>query len=293
MIVECPGCKSRYDVSGRPPGTRARCRCGSVFALPAPAASAGQLKCPGCGAGVAATAHRCEFCAAELLVRACPRCFARVFHGTKHCSQCGAEIGVPARANPDGTAAARTCPACPARPPLIARLVGEVMLDECGTCHGLWLDAGAVDRIVQKRSQQAIQPLREMGAPQGDLQHRAPAGPPPQRRMYLGCPDCSTVMNRVNFARRSGIILDVCRAHGTWFDADELPRVVEFVLRGGVEEAQKKDLEQARDEARRAAADAKAAQAAGVMDPLDSRHRYERDFALFGGVLSIVGRILR
>ena len=34
MIVECPGCHSRYDVTGRPPGTRARCRCGSVFLLP-------------------------------------------------------------------------------------------------------------------------------------------------------------------------------------------------------------------------------------------------------------------
>ena len=292
MIVECPGCKSRYDVSGRPPGTRARCRCGTVFALPEGRA-AGQLTCPGCGAGVASTASRCEFCTAELLVRACPRCFARLFHGTKHCSQCGAEVGVPARANPDGSAAARVCPACPARPALVARLVGEVLLDECGTCHGLWLDSGAVDRIVRQRSEQATAPLREMGAPMADLQHRAVAGPPPQRRMYLGCPDCSTVMNRVNFARRSGIILDVCRAHGTWFDADELPRVVEFVLRGGVEEAQKKDLEQAREEARRATADAKAAQAAGMMDAMDHSYRYERDFALFGATLSLIGRILR
>ena len=292
MIVECPGCKSRYDVSGRPPGTRARCRCGTVFALPEGKA-AGQLMCPGCGAGVASTASQCEFCRAELLVRACPRCFARVFHGTKHCSQCGAEVGVPARANPDGSAAARGCPACPAKPPLVARLVGEVLLDECGTCHGLWVDSGAVDRIVRERSEKAIAPLREMGPPLGDLQHRTPAGPPAHRRMYLGCPDCSTVMNRVNFARRSGIILDVCRAHGTWFDADELPRVVEFVLRGGVEEAQKKDLEQAREEARRATADAKAAQAAGTMDAMDHSYRYERDFALFGATLSLIGRILR
>jgi Zn-finger nucleic acid-binding protein len=292
MIVECPGCKNRYDVSGRPSGTRARCRCGTVFALPAPSSSAGQLSCPGCGAGVAPAAHRCEFCNADLLVRACPRCFARLFHGTRHCGQCGADIGVPARANPDGSAAARTCPACNDRPGLVARLVGEVLLDECSACHGLWLDAGALDRVVRKRSEQATAPLRELGPVPGDLEHRAPVGPPSSRRMYLACPDCSTVMNRVNFARRSGIILDVCRSHGTWFDADELPRVVEFVLRGGVEEAQKKDLEQARDEARRATADAKAAQASGLVDPHAS-YEVERDFLLFGGALSLIGRLLR
>lgn len=293
MIVECPGCKSRYDVSGRPPGTRARCRCGSVFSLPAPSASAGQLNCPGCGAGALATSHRCEYCSADLLVRACPRCFARLFHGTKHCAHCGVLVGVPARANPDGSAAARTCPACTDRPALVARLVGEVLLDECAACHGLWLDAAAVDRIVRQRTEQATAPLREMGPVPGDLQHRALAGPPPARRMYLSCPDCSTVMNRVNFARRSGIILDVCRSHGTWFDADELPRVVEFVLRGGVEEASKKDLEQVREEARRATADAKAAQASGMVEPIGSYGRYERDFALFGGALSLIGRLLR
>jgi Zn-finger nucleic acid-binding protein len=33
----------------------------------------------------------------------------------------------------------------------------------------------------------------------------------------------------------SGVILDVCRDHGTWLDSDELERVVGFILSGALE----------------------------------------------------------
>jgi Zn-finger nucleic acid-binding protein len=42
-------------------------------------------------------------------------------------------------------------------------------------------------------------------------------------------------MNRMNFGIRSGIVLDVCRAHGTWFDGGELGAVLDFVREGGIE----------------------------------------------------------
>ncbi len=81
--------------------------------------------------------------------------------------------------------------------------------------------------------------------------------------MYVPCPDCSAMMNRINFGRRSGIIVDVCKDHGTWFDRDELPRAVRFVLDGGLEHAQKKEMEQLRDAARRAQSEARAAKLGG------------------------------
>jgi Zn-finger nucleic acid-binding protein len=43
-------------------------------------------------------------------------------------------------------------------------------------------------------------------------------------------------MTRMNFGTRSGIILDVCRAHGTWFDRGELDAVLSFVRDGGLED---------------------------------------------------------
>jgi hypothetical protein len=45
-------------------------------------------------------------------------------------------------------------------------------------------------------------------------------------------------MNRKNFGGTSGIIVDVCAKHGTFFDTGELPRVLAFVRRGGLTRAQ-------------------------------------------------------
>jgi hypothetical protein len=45
-------------------------------------------------------------------------------------------------------------------------------------------------------------------------------------------------MHRKNFGGRSGVIVDVCGAHGIWFDLEELPRVLAFVEAGGLERAQ-------------------------------------------------------
>ena len=56
-------------------------------------------------------------------------------------------------------------------------------------------------------------------------------------------------MNRKNFADCSGIIVDWCRDHGTWFDRDELKNVVQFILGGGL--AKSRDVEKSRlEEAR-------------------------------------------
>jgi Zn-finger nucleic acid-binding protein len=50
------------------------------------------------------------------------------------------------------------------------------------------------------------------------------------RHRYHGCPVCGTMMDRINFAW-SGVVVDVCREHGTWFGFGELQRVAEFVGR--------------------------------------------------------------
>src|SRR5690606_39479191 len=62
---------------------------------------------------------------------------------------------------------------------------------------------------------------------------------------YRGCPACGVLMNRRNFGRRSGVIVDVCKEHGVWFDADELTAVLEFVARGGLVKQRQSQLEEA------------------------------------------------
>jgi Zn-finger nucleic acid-binding protein len=41
-------------------------------------------------------------------------------------------------------------------------------------------------------------------------------------------------MARNNFGKKSRVIVDICRRHGVWFDAGELPRVLAFVRSGGL-----------------------------------------------------------
>jgi Zn-finger nucleic acid-binding protein len=252
VILACPTCDNRYDVSGYPPGQRFRCRCGTVTALDAPSAQAALLACPQCGAGVSPAANKCEHCAAELLVKACPRCLSRVFHGHKHCPQCGAEVGVAAA----GEATRLECPRCASA--LHARLVGDVLIDECPQCRGLFLDHVAIDRVIRDRRQARAEALV------GELPRAEIKPVPPGGKMYLKCPTCRTVMNRKLFAAGSGVIVDVCRAHGTFFDAGELPAVIEFVMNGGLEAAQKKELEREREQVRHDRQAARAEQAAAA-----------------------------
>src|SRR5690606_5556920 len=82
--------------------------------------------------------------------------------------------------------------------------------------------------------------------------------PHPPTISYVPCPDCSQLMNRSNFARSSGIIIDMCKQHGVWFDAGELPKIIEFIDKGGLDRAREKEKiaiaderSQLRDEQRR------------------------------------------
>ena len=45
-------------------------------------------------------------------------------------------------------------------------------------------------------------------------------------------------MQRRNFRKSSGVIVDRCREHGTWLDADELEQITGFILSGGRPEAE-------------------------------------------------------
>ena len=55
-------------------------------------------------------------------------------------------------------------------------------------------------------------------------------------------------MNRSNFARASGVIIDICKQHGIWFDAGELPKIIEFIQKGGMEIARQREKMAIRDE---------------------------------------------
>jgi Zn-finger nucleic acid-binding protein len=55
-------------------------------------------------------------------------------------------------------------------------------------------------------------------------------------------------MNRSTFARSSGVIIDMCKQHGVWFDADELPKIIDFINKGGMGRQREKEKMEIRDE---------------------------------------------
>ncbi|MCU1264665.1 MAG: hypothetical protein JWM21_983 [Acidobacteria bacterium] len=115
---------------------------------------------------------------------------------------------------------------------------------ECFKCEGLWLDVTAFERICADREQQSA----VLGAASPAPTHAAQDAL--SKVSYVPCPECKQLMNRINFARCSGVIVDICRGHGTWFDRDELSRIVEFIHGGGLEAARDKEKAQL-EEARR------------------------------------------
>lgn len=246
MIVECPGCHLRYDMTGRPPGTKVRCRCGREYVLPSPSTSAEALACPQCGAPAHSSETLCRYCGSALATARCPRCFGLLFQGAQHCSHCGAAVDVPARAATDEGHTQRQCPRCAheRQADLVAHLVSETLLDQCPECGGVWVDQTAFERLAEQAEKEpsVLQAMGTLPKPRGTVTAEA------RKVMYLKCPDCGGLMNRKNFAHRSGIILDVCAAHGIWFDRGELPGVVQFIWDGGLEESKRRDLEELRQE---------------------------------------------
>jgi len=192
------------------------------------------LNCPNCGAAISSDAPQCRYCESKLATIACPSCFAMMFIGSKHCPHCGA-------------AAARTtaaelsvlkCPRC--RIDMSAITIGATAMRECERCGGLWVEVPAFEEICADREQQSA----VLGAALPAPARRLPATTDSEKISYAPCPQCGQLMNRVNFARCSGVIVDVCRGHGTWFDRDELSGIVQFIRGGGLDVARQKEKQE-------------------------------------------------
>jgi Zn-finger nucleic acid-binding protein len=197
-----------------------------------------------------------------------------MFLGAKFCSHCGASAAraVAALATPE------RCPRC--RVDMKAVVIGDADLRECPKCEGLWSDKDTLQQIYTDREKQAA----VLGMPQVlkmDL-----TGNVEQNIRYVPCPVCKALMNRVNFSRCSHVIVDVCAKHGTWFDKDELRRVVEFIRAGGMDRARSMEM----DELERRRRQLDAARASGGMGEFMSAPAPSYDGASLG--VSVVASVL-
>jgi Zn-finger nucleic acid-binding protein len=190
----------------------------------------GIYNCPNCGAAATPQSVRCAYCSSSLATIVCSKCYGAIFKGMKHCPWCGntASSGSPAET------IKKKCPRCEVD--LVQIALSQKQLDECTSCGGLWVNNNTLQEICadQERQQAVIGFHPEITTTTGRVSSK-PA------RAYIPCPECRKLMNQRQFASCSGVIVDWCKAHGTWFDRDELRQVVQFILDGGLKKAREKE----------------------------------------------------
>jgi len=199
---------------------------------------AATFRCPSCGAAVGEEDVQCPYCRSQLATVACPSCFGMVSLRARHCSHCGTEIRTLEHAPSD-----HSCPDC--RIPLAATQVGGLEVEQCHRCGGLWLPIQLFERIAADRETRGgVLGALPGGPSKGEIRETVVR--------YRPCPQCGNMMNRTNYGRISGVVLDTCKHHGLWFDRDELRRVLAFIEGGGLDrsrERQIKELEEKKREA--------------------------------------------
>jgi len=245
MLVTCLKCSRHVHTGPTAAADIVTCACGMGILVPEGPRSAGKMSCPSCGAPIDPDLKRCTYCDTRLATVMCPRCFGAVFDGARHCPHCGEELSGRVVIH-HGDETEHVCPRCEDHPKLRVEVVAGYPLERCPECEGLWVDCQTVEKVYKDREQSEVvgKMTRARGAPPvtSDLVLK-PEG-------YIRCPVCRKMMNRQNFGRFSGVIIDICKNHGTWFDPDELRRILEFIASGGLDKAAEREKMELKEEIR-------------------------------------------
>ena len=163
-----------------------------------------------------------------------------------------------------------------------------MFIDVCPSCNGIWFDVGELETLIEN-SPVPVDLLQEFEALQTPIQSTPELGPP------RNCPHCNLVMGKKNYKRFSGVIMDVCRFHGLFLDAQELEKIQLFIATGGAE----KERRVAKEEKIRAQKAAERAKKRSRLNEIRSsslRTRYSRRNAeteVYYNFLDIVLSFLR
>lgn len=293
LLVSCAACNRQYDASGRQPGDRFHCLCGETVTVPEPKAhSAAVVRCSSCGATRHGDESTCRYCGSDFTLHErdlhtiCPTCAARVSDTARYCHHCATLLDPAGR---PGEPTSRTCPACGSKQRLFSRDFGVEGLSilECERCAGIWLGHAAFRHLVERAS----------AAPANERIHAAAAARVPansrqvkqQGPMYRPCVECGTLMNRRNYGTSSGVIVDSCRDHGVWFDADELAQILRWIREGGLDHQRRRDAEELEHQRRRT----QATPVSGTFDvpPIGVGRAHSASFGLLD-ILSVAGRLV-
>ena len=241
MNMSCPNCNLEYDLSVYEAGQRCRCQCGQVIVVPDEMPTfraARSLHCSNCGGALEKGRPDCSFCGAMIdltdtrLTTYCSSCLSMSKEGARFCSECSKPIGgLPEKPQETG----ELCPRCVVK--MRRRVVGDHQPLECPICCGLFVDATDLDTMISDQE-------KNVGASEG-LAGEQPvkAELDRQKVVYVKCPVCDKIMNRLNYGRLSGVIIDYCRDHGYWLDAGELEKIAKWVATGGLVKKRQQEID--------------------------------------------------
>jgi Zn-finger nucleic acid-binding protein len=101
----------------------------------------------------------------------------------------------------------------------------------CSGCRGVFLFRAALEAALAKAEAigTKLPPYRQSSRPPSARESVRAGGAFEPSFEYRRCPVCDGTMNRENFLKRSGVIVDRCLHHGTWFDAGEAQHAAEFM----------------------------------------------------------------
>jgi len=248
LIVACPGCASQFDASGLPAGSQFHCTCGRPLEVPvARPQDAAVVRCSSCGAPRQGKSPHCTFCGADFTLHErdldtlCPKCMSRISRRARFCHACATPLTVQSQA---GEATHYPCPACGATKMLASRrLDGRAFAAlECGGCGGLFVGNDAFRLLAEEARKEQVSHLEH--GPGGEPRYLREIPPPQKGAFYRPCPQCQKMMIRQNYGRASGVIIDLCKAHGAWFDARELDRILAWIREGGQSAAEERRAEE-------------------------------------------------
>jgi Zn-finger nucleic acid-binding protein len=256
MSTACPKCGSLYDLAVYQPGQRLRCRCGQIIVKPekSPQYHAARVfHCSACGGALEQGRHDCAYCGAVIdmtdtrLTAYCASCLAMSKEGAQFCSECGIAL-VEAVDTPEE--ADEICPRCSVA--MRRRSVGSHRPLECPMCCGLFVDAPDLESMIRDQEER----VAEESSGAADRPERARLAS--AKVVYLKCPVCRSIMNRVNYGRVSGVIIDWCGDHGYWLDAGELEKIAKWVATGGLKDKYQREIDEMKAERDRLSAAAAA-----------------------------------
>jgi hypothetical protein len=181
-------------------------------------------QCPVCGAFAREAERSCRHCATALATLRCDQCFELNYPDDLHCRGCGHELGLELIP----LVSELHCPDC-SLPLKSFSAGGSGRLLSCEGCGGQLVSHELLRALLEERQ------VLGNAVPSATVPRSNPLLKPVR---YRPCPQCAQMMNRKNFGSSSGIVIDVCTVHGSYFDAGELPRVLAFVKRGGLRRAQ-------------------------------------------------------